>query len=111
MCRMPGYVRLGSPPRVRGKGSGPYPLGFLAGITPAGAGKSYPAMIQRHKPRDHPRGCGEKHHHQRMDMRMIGSPPRVRGKDAMADALTARRRITPAGAGKRVRGARGKVQF
>ena len=52
--------RLGSSPRVRGKGSGDGGDHADSGIIPAGAGKSVRRESQRGIPWDHPRGCGEK---------------------------------------------------
>ena len=73
-------VTLGSPPQVRGK---PYPppWGLLSvRITPAGAGKTQQARIQRDS--------------------QAGSPPQVRGKREGANVIIQALRITPAGAGK-----------
>ena len=54
------YPPLGSPPRVRGKGSiKGYALEW-AGITPACAGKRPLAPDTAYNTRDHPRVCGEK---------------------------------------------------
>ena len=57
-----GRVKEGSPPHMRGKGSGKLHCSAAMGITPACTGKSRrcrPAMLIR---RDHPRVCGEKFH-------------------------------------------------
>ncbi len=51
---------VGSPPRVRGKGSYQLPIRSSARITPACAGKSIPKAQNRHTAQDHPRVCGEK---------------------------------------------------
>ena len=51
---------LGSPPRVRGKGT---PADFVdssVGITPACAGKSFILKQRPFEFKDHPRVCGEK---------------------------------------------------
>ena len=90
----------GSPPRVRGKGLS-CALSLLSPrITPACAGKSL-----RHRPRassagDHPRVCGEKTESVFLMSRIIGSPPRVRGKGPAVIHIPALRGITPACAGK-----------
>ena len=51
---------LGSPPRVRGKGTSRFPLTAARRITPACAGKSFYAMNTGTLNGDHPRVCGEK---------------------------------------------------
>ena len=90
----------GSPPRVRGKevhtGSG---LDF-PGITPACAGKSRSQPRLPCTGRDHPRVCGEKAHSPECVLSLMGSPPRMRGKEAPKFALVVVRGITPACAGK-----------
>ena len=93
----------GSPPRVRGKG---FYFGSRfrnARITPACAGKRATLWFARSRTWDHPRVCGEKAASTVPSLRMLGSPPRVRGKvtctGGHADALG----ITPACAGKRQR--------
>ncbi len=50
----------GSPPRVRGKARELRDKAALIGITPAGAGKSFPERSLLSPSQDHPRGCGEK---------------------------------------------------
>ena len=53
-------LKMGSPPRVRGKGGRTGSSGQHTGITPACAGKS-PTATQGHRGgQDHPRVCGEK---------------------------------------------------
>ena len=92
--------RIGSPPRVRGKGR-IFPCRVSAqGITPACAGKRLCVVSRCPGLPDHPRVCGEKvvsfiffHHY-------IGSPPRVRGKGLCACGGEGDRGITPACAGK-----------
>ena len=73
--------RLGSPPRVRGKGCEGFHGRITSGITPACAGKSCPCAGSRLCGKDHPRVCGEKNGLFGMLTRQKGSPPRVRGKD------------------------------
>ena len=51
---------LGSPPRMRGKVCCACSMVYVAGITPAYAGKSAAADRHRQQHRDHPRVCGEK---------------------------------------------------
>ena len=50
--------------------------------------------------RDHPRRCGENPRQTPRDALAWGSPPQVRGKLIVSCISAARRRITPAGAGK-----------
>ena len=50
----------GSSPRVRGKGRRAATRAEVAGIIPAGAGKSWADALADRLDRDHPRGCGEK---------------------------------------------------
>ena len=52
--------RLGSPPRVRGKGRRPRGKRRRRGITPARAGKSMSFLSSAPGVGDHPRACGEK---------------------------------------------------
>ena len=74
----------GSPPRGRGKGLGFPALSDLLGITPAWAGKrDKPALILR-VVKDHPRVGGEKQTHPPAPGRLLGSPPRGRGKVELA---------------------------
>ena len=66
---------------MRGKG-GPVPS-YNAGrrITPAYAGKSRTVWFGITGKRDHPRACGEKIPSIATAKPLIGSPPRMRGKD------------------------------
>ena len=91
---------VGSPPRMRGKGT-PVLRGFgRTGITPACAGKSPAATPAAAGHQDHPRVCGEKQVARADEMGVEGSPPRMRGKAACVDARPLYGRITPAYAGK-----------
>ena len=71
-----------------------------ARITPAYAGKrsAWPSVLRRQ--RDHPRVCGEKSSHTGELSLPLGSPPRMRGKDAFVFKMVLRYGITPAYAGK-----------
>ena len=93
-------ARLGSPPRVRGKG--PCYLGRVVreGITPACAGKSNLFRCGCLSYQDHPRVCGEKIPCRSSEKYHPGSPPRVRGKESEFTFEQAQLRITPACAGK-----------
>ena len=90
----------GSPPRVRGKGSGKLHCSATMGITPAYAGKRTRPRRWVRPPRDHPRVCGEKSRWSREPGGCGGSPPRVRGKVCGLAALGTAPGITPAYAGK-----------
>ena len=71
---------LGSPPRMRGKGTSAVVMRRQLGITPAYAGKSRGLPLNR---------C-----------RLLGSPPRMRGKGSKSMAKRTSMGITPAYAGK-----------
>ena len=70
----------GSPPRVRGKLELDFYIWVQMRITPACAGKtSFIYDVQR-VPQDHPRVCGENQLLLNLLRVLLGSPPRVRGK-------------------------------
>ena len=96
-----GQTRLGSPPRMRGKGCNLARGVRPDRITPAYAGKSRYLMRKSGEQKDHPRVCGEKELRQAIAVQHIGSPPRMRGKVAMFCRAVRAHRITPAYAGKR----------
>ena len=75
-------------------------------ITPAGAGKSRTKTEIGGKSEDHPRGCGEKDQLYTAMEYDEGSPPRVRGKAVFVGPFELNVGITPAGAGKRLKGSR-----
>ena len=77
-------VKLGSPPRMRGKAS---PASYRSGLS-----------------RDHPRVCGEKLIALISTPSVVGSPPRMRGKASGVPPCSCSPGITPAYAGKRARG-------
>ena len=89
---------------MRGKGCVCITETVIKRITPAHAGKrkNHGGVIRYTK--DHPRTCGEKKLAQFEDETGEGSPPHMRGKvpSALLPAFSAG--ITPAHAGKRVRG-------
>ena len=93
-------LKKGSPPQVRGKRIEKIPCSARRRITPAGAGKTTFAELFLREPKDHPRRCGENCCKQLANTSIMGSPPQVRGKQAMMNTFTACVRITPAGAGK-----------
>ena len=114
-------LKLGSPPRGRGKDAVQRHTARRVGITPAWAGKrlTRPAMTGTPKdhPRvggkrgrccpdrlrcwDHPRVGGEKRPAFSMMDSVSGSPPRGRGKALVVKRGDCAVRITPAWAGKR----------
>ena len=61
-------TEIGSPPRVRGKGTFHSSSVSRDRITPACAGKSYAVTGKKKLRRDHPRVCGEKSSRQRFLM-------------------------------------------
>ena len=95
---------LGSPPRMRGKGSPFRRLHDRIGITPAYAGKRIWRPTSATPRRDHPRVCGEKKAVNASGSMPLGSPPRMRGKATFIQHLHLLRGITPAYAGKRYYG-------
>ena len=94
------HVR-GSPPPMRGKGTGAVGDRLLQGITPAYAGKSFQHMSSFIACRDHPRLCGEKRIVSANPDCVMGSPPPMRGKGTPCKYPVRAHRITPAYAGKR----------
>ena len=93
-------LRLGLPPRMRGKESHARRKRQAHGITPACAGKSSRPDRPSTGLLDHPRMCGEKASHSATLFGVGGSPPHVRGKVGRTLYLVAGERITPAYAGK-----------
>ena len=92
----------GSPPRMRGKA---FYLGTrqrAQRITPAYAGKRAKAAGNKLVNEDHPRVCGEKLQIAVVVLTAIGSPPRMRGKEARHKLPNKLPRITPAYAGKSI---------
>ena len=94
------YREPGSPPRMRGKLIKSVCAICRLRITPADAGKTDREYRYRIPPEDHPRGCGENGITTLWTVKVIGSPPRMRGKLILLVFLVLRSRITPADAGK-----------
>ena len=94
------HVRLGSPPRVRGKSLFALVKTVEGRITPACAGKTDHDPTKVKAERDHPRVCGENLVPESQKMASWGSPPRVRGKLLGEIGNQFRVGITPACAGK-----------
>ena len=93
---------LRSPPRVRGKVPVCCPEHRKVRITPAYAGKRDLVISESGDIENHPRVCGEKSTSEAQKSSDMGSPPRMRGKDADPHTKLRRYGITPAYAGKRV---------
>ena len=71
----------GSPPRMRGKVPAPCGSAWQSRITPAYAGKRQRPCAPYECQGDHPRVCGEKYDGVIVQTGIVGSPPRMRGKD------------------------------
>jgi len=97
----------GSPPRVRGEVSLSLSTYPRPGITPACAGRRLRTRSHGMRVRDHPRVCGEEFGFNSRPHMGQGSPPRVRGGVLEARRTARRAGITPACAGRSVRGVRG----
>ena len=87
-------------PRMRGKERSASAGRRCNGITPAYAGKSSAHALPMAAAWDHPRVCGEKYAPAAVRPCRVGSPPRMRGKEALAIFSGVCYRITPAYAGK-----------
>ena len=90
----------GSPPHMRGKEKREVDENQPCGITPAHAGKRTGSLTAPQQIGDHPRTCGEKGCRSGQSLHVGGSPPHMRGKDAMMIASASPIGITPAHAGK-----------
>ena len=90
----------GSPPRMRGRAEAKEADRLAARITPAYAGKRACSSGVSVGKADHPRVCGEESHCVLSLYVVLGSPPRMRGREAAGQLCAASRRITPAYAGK-----------
>ena len=86
----------GSPPHGRGKGDFHIVTHTKVGITPAWAGKRFPARMQKKRKQDHPRVGGEKRTPDTPLSDTEGSPPRRRGKVTSVDDIIRAAGITPA---------------
>ena len=76
----PRWQKMGSPPRVRGKLYERRQEKRYSGITPACAGKTKRRTASARMAGDHPRVCGENFRSPCVEVKLLGSPPRVRGK-------------------------------
>ena len=101
---VPLQITAGSPPHVRGKAQLPAAPCPASRITPACAGKSFGEKVLQSGVEDHPRMCGEKRSAFGMQIIWIGSPPHVRGKVRNEGLRNTKTGITPACAGKSLRG-------
>ena len=101
--------RIGSSPRMRGALLlGPEHLRFRR-IIPADAGSTRLPITGPTGSGDHPRGCGEHDHGDRVPFRLPGSSPRMRGALPHLDAGHVIGRIIPADAGSTVTGPPGTI--
>ena len=85
---------------MRGKGKKEEQAPYKIGITPAYAGKRKTMKILVLETQDHPRLCGEKLSFPLPIVRVMGSPPPMRGKAEEETSETTETGITPAYAGK-----------
>ena len=85
---------------MRGKVPCRSAAGRAGGITPAYAGKRTKQNTNSQGGKDHPRVCGEKAAIAGLLPSLLGSPPRMRGKDVIEHLDFFIHRITPAYAGK-----------
>ena len=92
--------QMGSPPRMRGKGEVEAGKESVDRITPAYAGKRGRCPRPAGRRWDHPRVCGEKIRARLHPRFLVGSPPRMRGKEWIVWNTEPAERITPAYAGK-----------
>ena len=74
-------------------------LSEIVRIIPARAGNARRSLVSPSARSDHPRACGERLHGIELEMRTIGSSPRVRGTPRAARLREHARRIIPARAG------------
>ena len=100
-------VQCVSPPCVRGERRQQREVAGRGGITPASAGRSQVKLSRRARHQDHPRLCGEEDQSLLTTSSPTGSPPRVRGEVSLSLSTYPRPGITPACAGRSVRGVRG----
>ena len=98
------YTSPGSPPLVRGKVDSVTPTAMEARITPACAGKRNVTSQCVQSGKDHPRLCGEKTSSISSTFPKRGSPPLERGKAGIKRFAVFFLGITPACAGKRLKG-------
>ena len=88
---------------MRGKGTTPQWWTSAPWITPAYAGKRLWSSLFFTPLWDHPRVCGEKAAIAGLLPSLLGSPPRMRGKDSVCNESAPLVGITPAYAGKSCR--------
>ena len=96
---------------MRGRVGDVYILPTSGGITPARAGKRRRHRHESGRSEDHPRACGEEAPGSSRPPALLGSPPRVRGRESLSAVSTPTRGITPARAGKsqhRIRSGQGQ---
>ena len=77
---------------------------FMAGITPARAGKTLSLLHKGRRPQDHPRSCGKDRLLSPLNISVPGSPPLVRERLVKVTRGNNVLGITPARAGKTYHG-------
>ena len=90
----------GSSPRMRGKPASASESLRLTRIIPAHAGQTHGSCRCRLRSSDHPRACGANAKQAMEGDELTGSSPRMRGKRAGTDGISAAHRIIPAHAGQ-----------
>ena len=93
------HASVGSPPLARERQSVDLPLGSSAGITPAHAGTTAPAVYLLPLPQDHPRSRGNDYRIFDSILHSKGSPPLKRERLRLHSGQSWQRGITPADAG------------
>ena len=104
LSRIPRDFATGSPPHARGRQERDRSADELRGITPACAGKTFSRIAAIFASKDHPRMRGEDLAALSESMRSYESPPHARGRLDERLVVGAAARITPACAGKTLKG-------
>ena len=99
-CAYYPHGETGSSPRVRGKRGRCRRRPLHRGLIPARAGKTRAGASTIRRRRAHPRACGENAGNSYEEMSMMGSSPRVRGKQPQRRPTPSPPRLIPARAGK-----------
>ena len=98
-------IRMGTPPRARGRRSAIGATHEWIGNTPACAGKTRLRRRRSDQQREHPRVRGEDHSAVRSNAATVGTPPRARGRPPLSSMTGLVGGNTPACAGKTPRSA------
>ena len=92
-------VRIGAPPRVRGRLQERVPMASVGRSTPARAGPTSHRERNAQQRAEHPRACGADASEVSESAWLAGAPPRVRGRRDPRGGDAVIRRSTPARAG------------